>query len=66
MNCDVALEGVELEVIAEGVETPEQEQFLRERGCNRLQGYLFSEPIETDAMKALLEEREPNRSHPAR
>ena len=53
---------LELEVIAEGVETREQEQFLRERGCNRLQGYLFSEPIEADAMKALLAERGSNRS----
>jgi diguanylate cyclase len=34
-----------LEVIAEGVETREQQLFLMERGCNLMQGYLFSRPI---------------------
>jgi diguanylate cyclase (GGDEF)-like protein/PAS domain S-box-containing protein len=34
-----------LAVIAEGVETPEQLEFLRERQCDRMQGYLFSRPV---------------------
>jgi diguanylate cyclase (GGDEF)-like protein/PAS domain S-box-containing protein len=34
-----------LTVIAEGVETPEQLEFLRERQCDQMQGYLFSRPV---------------------
>jgi len=33
------------EIVAEGVETPEQMAFLRELGCDQLQGYLFSPPV---------------------
>jgi EAL domain-containing protein (putative c-di-GMP-specific phosphodiesterase class I) len=34
-----------LNVIAEGVETPQQQQFLLANGCHHYQGYLFSEPL---------------------
>jgi predicted signal transduction protein with EAL and GGDEF domain len=34
-----------MEVTAEGVETHEQHRFLREIGCDRLQGFLFSRPV---------------------
>lgn len=34
-----------LEVVAEGVETPEQAEFLVGRGCRLLQGFLFSRPL---------------------
>ncbi len=45
---------LKLDVTAEGVETMEQEQFLRDQGCDTFQGYLFSRPVEADAMAALL------------
>ncbi|GGF82140.1 hypothetical protein GCM10011338_38010 [Alteromonas lipolytica] len=34
-----------LRVLAEGVETYEQEQLLRSQGCNRVQGFYYSKPI---------------------
>lgn len=34
-----------LEVMAEGVETPEQQNFLELSGCHLFQGYLFSKPV---------------------
>ncbi|HJV79421.1 sensor domain-containing protein [Noviherbaspirillum sp.] len=36
---------LQLTVVAEGVETQEQETFLREHACDEMQGYLFSKPV---------------------
>ncbi len=43
-----------LTVVAEGVETLEQETFLREHGCDEIQGYYFSKPIAADHFAELL------------
>lgn len=43
------------EVVAEGVERPEQADWLRRRGCRLVQGYLYWPPLPADAVTALLE-----------
>jgi EAL domain-containing protein (putative c-di-GMP-specific phosphodiesterase class I) len=45
-----------LTVVAEGVETGEQEAFLREHACDETQGYYFSKPVTSDAFEAFLRE----------
>ncbi len=43
-----------LNVIAEGVETEAQRDFLIEHGCHAFQGYLFSKPVAVEEFEALL------------
>jgi diguanylate cyclase (GGDEF)-like protein len=44
-----------LNVIAEGVETVGQKDFLKTLGCNVAQGYYFAKPLPTEEMTALLQ-----------
>ena len=44
-----------LKVTAEGVETSEQMKFLRERGCNDLQGWLYSPAVEAARVPSLID-----------
>jgi diguanylate cyclase (GGDEF)-like protein/PAS domain S-box-containing protein len=46
-----------LGVLAEGVETEAQRRFLANAGCGAYQGYLFSRPVEADAVAQLVERR---------
>jgi len=46
---------LDLEVTAEGVETPDQLARLQALGCQRAQGYLFAPPMRADKVPALLE-----------
>jgi diguanylate cyclase (GGDEF)-like protein/PAS domain S-box-containing protein len=48
-----------LEVVAEGVETREQWNYLRELQCDIVQGYLFSQPLPADATAGLLTRNRP-------
>jgi len=43
-----------LKVIAEGVETPDQERVLLALGCRNAQGYLFAPPLPEAEARALL------------
>ena len=41
-------------VVAEGVETPEQQAFLADHACDAMQGFHFSKPIAADQFASLL------------
>jgi EAL domain-containing protein (putative c-di-GMP-specific phosphodiesterase class I) len=45
---------LDVNVIAEGVETTEQRQLLLDSNCTHYQGYLFSKPVPIDEFEALL------------
>ena len=45
---------LQLEVIAEGVETPEQRNILRQKQCTHIQGYLYSPPIAPERVPATM------------
>lgn len=45
-----------LNVIAEGVENEEQLMFLRDKGCDQIQGYYFSRPVPGEAIDILLQQ----------
>lgn len=48
--------------IAEGVETQEQLEFLKEKGCEEIQGYLYSKPLVKEQFEAFLTTNKSNES----
>lgn len=46
-----------LSAIAEGVETAAQVEFLRQNGCNEVQGYYFSRPLEAADFAAFMDKQ---------
>jgi EAL domain-containing protein (putative c-di-GMP-specific phosphodiesterase class I) len=52
-----------LSVIAEGVSNEEQLLFLRDHGCDEMQGFLYSPPLPFTELTALLREKNSLRSH---
>ena len=48
--------GLSMNVIAEGVETENQRDFLEAHGCDAYQGYLFSRPLPIEALMQFLQQ----------
>ncbi|WP_099353323.1 EAL domain-containing protein [Fredinandcohnia onubensis] len=46
--------GLDMNVVAEGVETIEQLSFLRQQECQEIQGYIFSKPVPEETFQNLL------------
>jgi superfamily II DNA/RNA helicase len=44
-----------LELVAEGVETLDQLDFLRKNGCSIIQGYIYSKPVDPESIEGLLQ-----------
>jgi len=49
-------QSLNLDVIAEGVETAEQKDFLVQNGCDNIQGYFYSKPKPADEIRTILTE----------
>jgi len=55
VNTIVAMaKGLKLNVIAEGIETQRQLDYLREIGCNEAQGFLMGKPLEPSVIETML------------
>ena len=56
--------GLGIDVTAEGIETAEQLQLLRDIVCDRGQGYYYARPLPADDLERLLAERQQGRPVP--
>ncbi|MFH5181362.1 putative bifunctional diguanylate cyclase/phosphodiesterase [Paenibacillus sp. TAB 01] len=48
---------LQLDVVAEGVESPEQIAFLQSQGCRVMQGYYYGKPMSPDALRKWIEQQ---------
>ena len=48
------IKDINLNIVAEGVETPEQARFLEDHGCDTAQGFLYSKPLPVPEFEKLL------------
>jgi predicted signal transduction protein with EAL and GGDEF domain len=51
-------QSLNLKLIAEGVETGEQKEFLLQNGCHNIQGYFYSRPLHADEITQLLQQKD--------
>lgn len=51
-----------IEAVAEGVETERQMQFLRDNGCENVQGFYFSKPMKIEEIKNLINSKKNHKS----
>jgi EAL domain-containing protein (putative c-di-GMP-specific phosphodiesterase class I) len=57
--------GLGMEAIAEGIETPQQLDFLKTLGCEYGQGYLFARPMQPEAIAKMLAQAAPVIDNPS-
>ena len=48
--------GLRLNVVAEGVETTDQLEFMRQRGCDEIQGYVVARPMPAEGFTRYLQQ----------
>lgn len=53
---------INIATTAEGVETLEQLKFLEKQGCDKIQGYLISEPVRSEQVEQLLQKKTDSKS----
>ena len=56
---------VGLKVLAEGVETNEQLEYLKSLDCDEFQGYLFSRPLSANDFESFVSSKQPATESPA-
>lgn len=55
--------GMQLQLAADGVENPQQLEYLRRLGCEQVQGYLYSEALPAEEITLILQNRSTDGSH---